>query len=198
MASRAEHKQQARARRLADERARLERKRRQRRVYVLGGVALGAVAVVAVAIAVSGGGGGSTGLKNGNGRSDARRPGPAAARWDPAVGSDAGQPEGAGDVDLLQRPAMPDLRGVHAQKRLPGAGSQRRAGGQGEDRVPRLRDGDARSADVPGPAGRGARGRQAEPPLGLRRAVLPPARHRGHELCHRDVPQRARTAGPCR
>jgi protein-disulfide isomerase len=68
MASRAEHKQQARARRLAEEQSRLERKRRQRRVFVLGGVVLGAVAVVAVAIAVSGGGGGSTGLTNGNGQ----------------------------------------------------------------------------------------------------------------------------------
>ena len=67
MASRAEHKEQARARRLADEQVRLEHKRRQRRVYVLGGIALGAVAVVAVAIAVSSGGGGSTGLKSGNG-----------------------------------------------------------------------------------------------------------------------------------
>ena len=66
MASRAEHKQQARARRLADEQARLEHRRRRRRVYILGGVALGAIVVVAVAIAVSGVGG-STGLKDGNG-----------------------------------------------------------------------------------------------------------------------------------
>ena len=67
MASRAEQKEQARARRLADEQARLEHKRRQRRIYVLGGIALGAVAVVAVAIAVSSLGGGSTGLETGNG-----------------------------------------------------------------------------------------------------------------------------------
>jgi protein-disulfide isomerase len=66
MASRAEHKQQARARRLADEQARVERTRRQRRVYTLGGITLGAVAAVVVAIAVSGGGG-STELKSGNG-----------------------------------------------------------------------------------------------------------------------------------
>ena len=68
MASRAEHKEQARTRRLADEQARLERKRRQRRLYTLGGVALGALAVVAVAIALSSSGGGSSGLKNGNGQ----------------------------------------------------------------------------------------------------------------------------------
>ncbi len=67
MASRAEHKQEARARRLAEEKATLERHRRQRRVYVLGGVVVAAAAAVAVAIAVSGGGGGSTGLEKGSG-----------------------------------------------------------------------------------------------------------------------------------
>ena len=66
MASRAEHKQQARARRLADEQARSEHRRRQRRVYILGGFALGVVLVVAVAIAASGVGR-STGIKDGNG-----------------------------------------------------------------------------------------------------------------------------------
>ncbi len=67
MASRAEHKQQARARRLADEQAQAERRLRQRRLYTLGGVALAVVAVVAVAITVSGSTGGSTGLTNGSG-----------------------------------------------------------------------------------------------------------------------------------
>ena len=67
MASRAEHKQQARARRIAEEQARSEHKRRQRRVYILGGVALGAVLVVAAAIAASSVGG-STGLKEGTGQ----------------------------------------------------------------------------------------------------------------------------------
>ena len=67
MASRAEHKQQARAQRLADEHATAERTRRRRRIYALGGVALAAVAVVVVAIAVSGSSGGSSGLTNGSG-----------------------------------------------------------------------------------------------------------------------------------
>ena len=67
MASRAEYKQQARARRLADEQAQLQRRRRQRRAYMLGGVTLAAIALVAVAIAVLGSAGGSTGLAKGSG-----------------------------------------------------------------------------------------------------------------------------------
>ena len=112
---RAEHKQQARARRLADEQTRAERTRRRRRLYTLGGVALAAVAVVVVAITVSGSTGGSTGLTNGSGETTLVAAGQAIARWDSAVGSDVGQSESAGDADLLQRPAMPGLRRVHAQ-----------------------------------------------------------------------------------
>jgi protein-disulfide isomerase len=67
MASRKEQKEQARARRLAEERARAERARRDRRLRMIGGVVLGVVAVVAVAIAVSSGGGGgsASGLQKG-------------------------------------------------------------------------------------------------------------------------------------
>jgi len=53
MASRTKQKEEARARRLAEERARLERERQQRRIRMVGGTVLGAIAVVAVAIAVS-------------------------------------------------------------------------------------------------------------------------------------------------
>jgi protein-disulfide isomerase len=53
MASRTKQKEAARARRLAEERARLERSRRERRLRMIGGTVLAAVAVVAVAIAVS-------------------------------------------------------------------------------------------------------------------------------------------------
>jgi len=53
MASRTKQKEEARARRLAEEQARLEKERRQRRLTLLGGVVLAAAAVVAVAIAVS-------------------------------------------------------------------------------------------------------------------------------------------------
>ena len=67
MASRAKQKEEARARGVAKEEARLERERRQRRVRVLGRVVLAAVAVVAVAIALSSSGGGSSGLRTGNG-----------------------------------------------------------------------------------------------------------------------------------
>jgi protein-disulfide isomerase len=59
MASRKDQKEQARARRLAEEQARAGQARRNRRLQMLGGVVVVAVAVVAVAIAVSSGGGGS-------------------------------------------------------------------------------------------------------------------------------------------
>jgi protein-disulfide isomerase len=65
MASRTKQKEEARARRLAEERARAEQAARRRRMQTLGGVVLAAVAVVAVAIAISSGGGGKAGLKQG-------------------------------------------------------------------------------------------------------------------------------------
>lgn len=57
MASRTAQKQQARERRLAEERTLAEKARRERRLRMLGGVVLLVVAVVAVAIAISSGGG---------------------------------------------------------------------------------------------------------------------------------------------
>src|SRR5438270_12735991 len=57
MASRTKQKEEARARRLAEERALAERARQRRRLQILGGVVLAAVAIVAVAIAFSVGGG---------------------------------------------------------------------------------------------------------------------------------------------
>ncbi len=65
MASRTKQKEAARAKRLAEERARQERDRRQRRLRMIGGVVIGAIAVVAVAIAISSSGGGSSGLQTG-------------------------------------------------------------------------------------------------------------------------------------
>src|SRR5436309_15082300 len=67
MASRTKQKEEARARRLAEERARQARERQQRRLRMVAGVVLGALAVVAVAIAVSSGGGGGSaaGLQTG-------------------------------------------------------------------------------------------------------------------------------------
>lgn len=58
MASRKEQKEQARARRIAQEQARAEQARRQRRLRMLGGVVVIAAAIVAVAIAISAGGSG--------------------------------------------------------------------------------------------------------------------------------------------
>jgi protein-disulfide isomerase len=60
MASRKEQKEAARQRRLAEEQARGERARRDRRLRMLGGTVVGAIAVVAVLIAISSGGGGSS------------------------------------------------------------------------------------------------------------------------------------------
>jgi protein-disulfide isomerase len=66
MASRTKQKEQARARRLAEERARADRHRRDRRLRMIGGIVLAAIAVIGVAIAISSGGGGSSsGLKTG-------------------------------------------------------------------------------------------------------------------------------------
>jgi protein-disulfide isomerase len=69
MASRTKQKEEARARRLAEERARAERQRRDRRLKMIGGIVLGAIAVVAVAIAVSSGGSSGGGLQSGSGAS---------------------------------------------------------------------------------------------------------------------------------
>ncbi|HEY1523078.1 MAG TPA: thioredoxin domain-containing protein [Solirubrobacteraceae bacterium] len=64
MASRTKQKEEARARRLAEEQARAQQARRSRRLQMLGGVLVIAVAVVAVAIAVSSGGGGTPNVGN--------------------------------------------------------------------------------------------------------------------------------------
>jgi protein-disulfide isomerase len=61
MASRTKQKEEARARRLAEERARLERARRDRRLRMVLGTVLGAVIVVVVAILISSSGGGKKG-----------------------------------------------------------------------------------------------------------------------------------------
>src|SRR5947209_6012130 len=66
MASRTKQKEEARTRRLAEERARAERARRERRLRMLIGVLFGAAAVIAIAIVVSTSGGKSGGLKKGN------------------------------------------------------------------------------------------------------------------------------------
>ena len=59
MASRTKQKEEARARRLAEERAQAERAARTRRTRMLAGVLIAAVAVIAVAIAISSSGGGT-------------------------------------------------------------------------------------------------------------------------------------------
>jgi hypothetical protein len=59
MASRKEQKEQARAQRLAEERARAERARRQRRLQMILGAVVGVLAVAAVVVAIGAGGGGS-------------------------------------------------------------------------------------------------------------------------------------------
>lgn len=57
MASRTKQKEEARARRLAEEQARAERARRQRRMQLIFGTVLGAVIVVVALIVISSGGG---------------------------------------------------------------------------------------------------------------------------------------------
>jgi protein-disulfide isomerase len=65
MASRSKQKEEARARRLAEERERAERARSTRRLRMIGGVVVLAIAIVAVAVAVSSGGNSATGLQKG-------------------------------------------------------------------------------------------------------------------------------------
>lgn len=65
MASRTKQKEEARAKRLAEERARAERERRQRRLQMITGVVLAAIAVVVVAIVISSSSGSSGGLQTG-------------------------------------------------------------------------------------------------------------------------------------
>jgi protein-disulfide isomerase len=72
MASRTAQKQQARERRLAEERERTERARRERRLRMLGGTVLLVVAVVAVAIAISSGGSGAPKLSEKSARDVAK------------------------------------------------------------------------------------------------------------------------------
>jgi len=60
MASRTRQKEEARARRLAEERARAEKERRERRLRMIGGAVLVAIAVVVAAVIVSTSGGGSS------------------------------------------------------------------------------------------------------------------------------------------
>jgi protein-disulfide isomerase len=65
MASRTKQKEEARARRLAEEQARAERHRRQQRVRMIGGVVIGAVVVVVALILISSGGGKKGGIQTG-------------------------------------------------------------------------------------------------------------------------------------
>jgi protein-disulfide isomerase len=66
MASRTKQKEEARARRLAEEQARAERARRQRRLQMIAGTVLGAVVIVVVLVLISSGGGTKeTGIQTG-------------------------------------------------------------------------------------------------------------------------------------
>jgi protein-disulfide isomerase len=65
MSSRTAQKEQARARRVAQEQARAEREQRERRLRKVGGVVIGVVAVLVVAIAISSGGAKKGGLQKG-------------------------------------------------------------------------------------------------------------------------------------
>jgi protein-disulfide isomerase len=65
MASRTKQKEEARARRLAEEQARAESTRRQRRLRTVGGTVLGAVVIVVAAVLISSGGNSGGGLKTG-------------------------------------------------------------------------------------------------------------------------------------
>lgn len=65
MASRTKQKEEARARRLAEEQARAQRIRRQQRLRMVGGTVLGAIVIVVVLVLVNSGGGKKGGLQTG-------------------------------------------------------------------------------------------------------------------------------------
>jgi protein-disulfide isomerase len=65
MSSRKAQREEARARRLAEEQARATKARRTRRIRMLGGIVIAAVAVLVIAIAISSGGSKATGLAKG-------------------------------------------------------------------------------------------------------------------------------------
>jgi protein-disulfide isomerase len=65
MASRTKQKEEARARRLAEEQARAQRMRRQQRLRMVGGTVLGAIVIVVVLVLVNSGGGKKGGLQTG-------------------------------------------------------------------------------------------------------------------------------------
>ena len=65
MASRTKQKEEARARRLAEERARAERARRDRRLRTIGGIVLAAVIVVVALVVISSSGGKKKGIQTG-------------------------------------------------------------------------------------------------------------------------------------
>jgi protein-disulfide isomerase len=68
MASRTKQKEEARARRLAEERARAERARRDRRIRMIGGIVVGAIIIVGALIAINSGGGNKGGIQTGTER----------------------------------------------------------------------------------------------------------------------------------
>jgi protein-disulfide isomerase len=65
MASRTKQKEEARARRVAEEQARVERARRQQRLRMVGGTVLAAIVIVAVLVLVNSGGGNKGGIQTG-------------------------------------------------------------------------------------------------------------------------------------
>jgi protein-disulfide isomerase len=65
MASRTKQKEEARARRLAEEQARVERARRQQRIRIIGGTVAIAVVIVVAAVIISAGSGKKGGLQTG-------------------------------------------------------------------------------------------------------------------------------------
>jgi len=65
MASRTKQKEEARARRVAEEQARVERARRQQRIRMVGGTVLGAIVIVAVLVLINSGGGNKGGIQTG-------------------------------------------------------------------------------------------------------------------------------------
>ena len=160
------------------------------------GVALGALAVVAVAIALSSSGGGSSGLKNGN------RQATLVAQVERLLG---GIPQSGA---TLGNASAPVTMTYYSDLQCPVCAEFTLRSG-----FPELVARDVRAGTVKivyralETATRDPRTSQAHRIAAFAagrqkhfwdyvQTLLPPARHRGHELRHRDLPQWGRTAGP--
>ena len=198
MASRTKQKEEARARRLAEEQSRAERARRQQRVRMIIGAVAVAVVVVVVAIIISTGGAKKGGIQTGGKGNATISAVNNLLTGIPQSGNTLGESQGADHDDLLRRPQVPGLPGVHAAGRVQQLVANEVRSGKVKVDLRRVLYRDVqwpRPQRVPAATGRGPGRRQAEQVLAVHRALLPPAGIRGERVRHRVLPGQPRQTG---